>query len=238
MQITWLTTVNMSKASDVIYYEGAGKIALQRRLALVARNRIYARFVAEMKPTSSTTILDIGASDHDTREANILEKNYPYPENITCGIIGDGSSISREYPKVKVAQLTPGQPLPFSDRHFDIAYSNAVLEHVGGPDQRLFFFSEAMRVARSIFVIVPNGWFPIEHHTGIPLLHYIPQLFRKALAGTGYHHWSKIENLDFVSKNQLAREWPLGSRPTLRYAGLPLGPFSSNIIIIAPSHLG
>jgi hypothetical protein len=225
----------MNKASDVIYYEGAGKIELQRRLALIARNRIYAAFVAEMKPTSSATILDIGTSDHDTREANILEKNYPYPENITCGIIGDGSSISREYPKVKVAQLTPGQPLPFSDRHFDIAYSNAVLEHVGGPNQRAFFISEAMRVAHSIFVVVPNGWFPIEHHTGIPFLHYTPRLFRKALAGTGYYHWSKIENLDFVSKSQLAREWPSEPRPILRYAGLPLGPFSSNIIIIARS---
>jgi hypothetical protein len=227
----------MSKTSDFMYYEGAGKIALQRRLALIARNRIYATFLAEMKPAPSTTILDIGASDYDTREANILEKSYAHPQNITCGTIGDGSSILRAYPKVKVVQLMPGQPLPFSDNHFDIAYSNAVLEHVGGPDQRLFFISEAMRVARSIFVIVPNGWFPVEHHTGIPLLHYTPRLFRKTLAATGYYHWSKIENLDFVSKRQLAREWRPGSRPILRYAGLPLGPFSSNIIIITRPHL-
>jgi SAM-dependent methyltransferase len=216
--------------SDDIYYQGAGRIAWQRRLARSARTSIYRAFLSEMRPTATTTILDIGASDIETREANILEKNYPYPRNITCGIIGESANLRAAHPEVKIVQLAPGKPLPFPDQSFDVAYSNAVLEHVGGPEQRRFFIAEALRVARAVFIAVPNRWFPFEHHTGVPLLHYAPKLFRRALKGTPYDHWSRVENLDFVSAAMLAREWPEGSHSKIGHNGLRLGILSSNVI--------
>lgn len=219
---------------DDIYFGSAGRLALQRRIALAARRNIYARFIADMKPTAATSILDIGTSDRETRESNMLEKLYPYPENITCGTIEDVAAVRRNHPKARVVQLVPGSPLPFGDRTFDIAYSNGVLEHVGGPQARRFFITEALRVARAVFIVIPNAWFPLEHHTGIPLLHYAPRLFRSVLSGTGYDHWSRIENLDFVTARTLAREWP-GPSPAIRYTGLHIGPLSSNIVAIARS---
>jgi len=220
-------------SSDDVYYTGAGRVAWQRRAALAARMTIYEAFLRETRPTPASTILDIGASDVETNEANLLEKNYPYPQNITCGLIGDPTELVRAHPTVGVAHLTPGAPLPFPDNAFDVAYSNAVLEHVGGPYQRQFFISEAMRVARVVFIAVPNRWFPLEHHTFVPLLHYAPRLFRTALSGTRYDHWSKIENLDFISAAMLRREWPGNVRPKTMHIGLKLGIFSSNIVAVA-----
>jgi len=225
----------MGTVSDDVYYQGAGRIALQRRLARAARLSIYEAFLSEIQPTATTTILDIGASDVETRESNILEKNYPYPQNITCGIIGDGAGLRAAHPDVRIARLVPGKPLPFSDGSFDVAHSNAVLEHVGGPDQRRFFIAEALRVARAVFIAVPNGWFPIEHHTGVPVLHYVPSLFRRTLKGTPFDYWSRIENLDFVTAAMLAREWPEGSRPKIMKIGLGIGVLSSNIVATARS---
>jgi SAM-dependent methyltransferase len=63
------------------------------------------------------------------------------------------------YPKVKWQSIEPGEPLPFEDRSFDIAYSNVVLEHVGGAEHRRRFLLESLRVARAVFMTVPNRWF-------------------------------------------------------------------------------
>ena len=35
--------------------------------------------------------------------------------------------------------------------------------------------SEALRVAPRAFVTTPNRWFPIEVHTRLPLVHWLPE---------------------------------------------------------------
>jgi len=221
----------VTNQSDQIYYRDAGRFSLARRMSLVARSRVYQDFLREMTPSPSSTILDIGTSNVPSEEANILEANYPYPKNITCCTIGDDSSIAALHPDVKVVRIVPGQPLPFRDQEFDIVYSNAVLEHVGGVQQRRLYLLENLRVAKSVFIAIPNRWFPIEHHTGIPLIHYVPSLFRRLLRGTGYDFWTLPENVEFLGRAAIAREWPEDRPPRIKYSGLVLGPFSSNIVI-------
>jgi SAM-dependent methyltransferase len=195
---------------------------------------MYDLFLREVRPDASTTIVDIGVSDEETDEANMLEKLYPYTDKITCAGIGTGTAILKAYPGIRFEHVEPGQPLPFRDRQFDIAYSNAVLEHVGGRDQRSKFILGALRVAKAVFIAVPNRWFPIEHHTGLPLLHFAPGLFRSVLSGTRYEYWSKPENVEFLDMALLRNEWPVPTR-SLRIipTGINLGWFSSNLAIIA-----
>ena len=140
----------------------AGRFALQRWLSRISRQRILGDFVRELNPTPETRIIDIGASGVETREANVLEKFYPWPHNITAAIVGDTSEFLRAHPQGDAVQIVPGERLPFPDKSFDIAYSNAVLEHVGGREQRRAFIAEAARVARAVFIVLPNGWFPVE----------------------------------------------------------------------------
>jgi hypothetical protein len=91
--------------------------------------------------------------------------------------------------------------------------------------------SEAMRVAKAVFLAIPNRWFPIGHHTGLPLLHYSPSLFWWLLQGGDKDYWTRQENLDFLSKSVLFREFRQ-CNPLLKYAGLVLGAFSSNAALI------
>jgi len=126
--------------------------------------------------------------------------------------------------------LTPNAALPFKDQQFDIAYSNAVFEHLESDELREFFFSELSRVAKQVYICVPNRWFPLEHHTAIPLIHYIPTLFRYLLRNGEKSFWAEPKNLDFISKSKL-KGFADGSKVNACYTGIWLGPFSSNIAV-------
>jgi SAM-dependent methyltransferase len=223
-----------TSTSDAIYYRDGVTNSLAERAMRAARRQMYDLFCRELSPTATTTILDVGVSTVDGPEANTLEKLYPYPHMITCAGLDNGAEVRRTLPTVSYVKIAPGEKLPFADKQFDIAYSNAVLEHVGGPDARRAFMAEAVRVAKSVFLAVPNRWFPIEHHTGLLLLHYSPALFRRLLKGGNKDYWTKQENLDFLSKATLRHEFR-SLNPRLKYAGLILGPLSSNVAIVCSS---
>lgn len=220
------------KNIDSIYYRDAVSTQSSMNVLVRARRAMFDLFMSQMAPKSSSRILDIGTSDEENEGANFLQKLYPWRENITCVGLGDGTAVKAAYPEVEFLQIEPHRLLPFPDQTFDIACSNAVLEHVGGREQRIFLLKEHLRVARSVFITVPNRWFPIEHHTGLPLLHYSPPMFRTLLRRTRFAHWTSRENLDFISKAQILSEWPKTRAPEISYTGLRLGLFSSNIAIV------
>src|SRR5947208_15220808 len=77
--------------------------------------------------------------------------------------------------------------MPFPDKHFDIVFSNAVVERAGNSEDQAAFISEACRVGRRVFITTPNRWFPVEHHTAVPLLHYLPKrMYRVILRNTSF----------------------------------------------------
>jgi len=71
--------------------------------------------------------------------------------------------------------------LPFADRAFDYVVSNAVIEHVGGPAAAALMVKESRRVARrAVYHTTPYRWFPVETHTQVPLLHWLPRAWQHA----------------------------------------------------------
>ena len=130
-----------------------------------------------MQPDQNTKILDVGFTDDDPYPGiNFLERNYPYKKNITALGIEDALTFKKNFPEVKVV-LYDGNYFPFANHEFDIAWSNAVIEHVGGYDKQILFLSELIRTSKSIFITTPNRWFPIEVHTRLPLVHYLPKKY-------------------------------------------------------------
>ncbi len=123
--------------------------------------------------------------------------------------------------------------MPFVDEAFDIAVSNAVLEHVGSRAAQVGFVRELRRVARKAFITVPNRYFPVEHHTGLPFVHFRDATFARFRACnlTGKNKWATSTELILMSKSNLRSFAPDGSKPTIGYTGLLLGPFSSNLYL-------
>lgn len=221
-----MTTVQ----DDTVFYRDGMGTALARTLLKRARHAMFDLFMGDLQPTAATRIVDIGVSDEENDESNFLEKLYPWPHNITCAGLGSGEQVRRAFPGIAFHQLRPGERLPFADGAFDIAYSNAVLEHVGGVRERAHFISEHLRVARRVFLAFPNRWFPIEHHTSLPVLHYAPGLFRHMLRGSRLSYWAEPRHLDFLDRRTVCSEWP--GPCTAVYTGIWLGPLSSNVAVI------
>jgi hypothetical protein len=59
---------------DGIYYAHGGKLPLAVRISTLARDRMYAHFMAVMRPDRESTILDFGVSEDITDESNALER--------------------------------------------------------------------------------------------------------------------------------------------------------------------
>jgi hypothetical protein len=224
--------MNKPSVVDERYYQAAKPNSLGERLTALARERIYADFLRLMQPAPADRILDVGVSDVINDAANVLERTYPHPERITAAGLGEGQGFRAAFPAVAYRQVLPNQGLPFADKSFEIAMSNAVLEHVGGAENRRFFVSELARVARRVFVTVPNRHFPVEHHTGIPLLHFWPKGFEIGCRALGKTEWLDPANLILLGRAELEAAAPPGRAIRTGHTGLLLGPFSSNLFMV------
>jgi len=215
------------------YYRAVPRESLAERLLVAARDQIFQDFQARMRPSPPDRILDVGVSDVVNAGANFLERCYPHPGKITACGLGEGTEFQIAFPAVGYVRIEPNARLPFHDGSFDIATSNAVLEHVGSPQNQRFFLSELCRVSARVFVTVPNRLFPIEHHTALPIAHYADSLFKIACRITGQSQWARQENLILMTRKRLRGVvTPIGRSVEIGYTGLRLGPFSSNLYLV------
>ena len=160
-------------------------------ISLRSRERKLKLFLDELQPTPETTVLDVGADELGFGEGdgcgtlNFFEERYPWPERITALGLHDGSGFRDRYPHIPYVQ-GDACALPFPDAAFDVVFSNAVIEHVGGRERQRKLVSEAIRVGRRVFVTTPNRRFPVEVHTRLPLVHWLPdELAHRAYRAAG-----------------------------------------------------
>jgi SAM-dependent methyltransferase len=196
--------------NDSPYYKDTGKVALASQLSMHVRRKMFTKFMTAIKPHENQIILDIGVtSDTKYQESNYFEKLYPYKDKIVCVGTEDGTHLETQYPGIRFVQIVPQEPLPFRDKEFDIAFCNAVIEHVGNSRQQREFVDEMLRVSSSFFLTTPNRWYPVEFHTAIPLLHFLPKkIYRRILSVLGETYWSKEDNLNLLSKKELCALFP------------------------------
>ena len=227
-----------SELMDGKYYEVIAPASFSERLMIRARDRIHDDFMRVCRPGPGCTVLDVGVSDVVGDAANVLERRYPWPERITAAGLGTAREFRAAFPRVAYRRIEPNRPLPFPDGAFSIATSNAVLEHVGSEENQRRFLSELMRVGRRVFVTVPHRYFPVEHHTAIPFLHWTDLGFRLACRVLDKRSWARAENLILMSRGRLRAACPPGVRVEIGATGLPLGPFSSNLYLYAEADAG
>ena len=147
------------------------------RVSLRSRERKLRLFLDLYRPGPDTSVLDVGVTDApfgDGSSDNFFEALYPWPERVTAVGATELDVFTAAFPRIRAVRAD-GRELPFADGEFDFGFSNAVVEHVaGGREGQRRFVHELCRVSRRVFVTTPNRWFPLEVHTLLPLVHWLP----------------------------------------------------------------
>ena len=190
-------------------------MGLADRISLRSRRRKFGLFMETMAPTAETTVLDVGVDDFtfgdrsvnegSCETLNFFEDMYPWPERLTAVGLHEGERFRAGYPKATYVQANALE-LPFEDGAFDIVFSNAVIEHVGGEAEQRRFVAEALRVGRRAFITTPNRWFPVEVHTRLPLVHWLPDAAAHRAYDLARKPWAKGNRL--LGPRSLAELFP------------------------------
>ena len=171
------------------------------KLSQISRARKLALFNEIMGATKETKVLDVGAevNPNSDKELQFID-TYRWKDNLSAVNISTEhiSIINKSYPEIK-AVVCDACKLPWPDKYFDIVYSNAVIEHVGGFERQKAMAAEIMRVGKRWFVTTPNRWFPFEFHMRLPFVTWLP--------GNGYL-W--IGNI--VSYNHVRGKYRFGGK--------------------------
>jgi SAM-dependent methyltransferase len=103
--------------------------------------------------------------------------------------------------KDKVDLVTyDGRVLPILDNTFDIAISFHVIEHTLDVGLYLAEIVRVMKPGGVLFLDVPNRYFPVEQHSNIPYIHYVPRKLR-----------------DRLIRLMLSPSWPFVRSPDMRF---------------------
>ncbi len=197
----------MSKYDTHAYSVTTATKSLANRAALAVRIKIFRKLKALVDFSQTQTVLDVGVTaDRGRIESNFFENMFPYPDRITALSDQNASWMEQQFPGLRFVQ-GDGRSMPFLDNSFDLVFSSAVLEHVGSHERQCDFICECLRVARRcIFLTTPNRLHPLEFHTALPVLHWLPRdVHRMLLSALGMKELAQEENLNLLSAGDIKR---------------------------------
>ena len=166
------------------------------------------QFLALVKPPSNARIIDLGGLiemwqwfDHDFDVTIInLPDSYKFKNTKSFGkytvVEGDATNLIDT----------------FSDKSFDIVFSNSVIEHVGDESKQADFASEVIRLGKAYWVQTPSNYWPLEPHTGVIGYWLLPEFMRQNL----HRKWEKklpvwtemVRGTTVLSKNRMRELFP------------------------------
>jgi hypothetical protein len=178
--------------------------------------------------------IDVGTSSYEENESsNYIIKNLSHIPNI---ISISNQEIKNPLFKEKILKSITQN---FSNDEFfklksDIVISNATIEHVGSFENQIKMVNNIINLSKKKFIIItPNRYHPIDFHTKIPFLHWLPKVIhRKILSLVGLSFYSREENLNLLSKADLIKIMNDLNFKNYKIFNIKLLGFVSNFILI------
>lgn len=177
------------------------KLSLKKRLEML---QIFFRL---FPGNQTASVLDVGVTaDQTALTSNFFEEHYPVKSKIIAVSTQDASYLEDKYPGL-IFKLGDARALPLADNSVDVVFSSAVIEHVGSYAEQKRMIAECFRVAKhGVFITTPNRWYPVEFHTLLPFIHWLPKpLHRMLLKLIGMSFFASEANLNLMDRKRLAR---------------------------------
>lgn len=189
------------------------------RFSARMRRRRMQRFLSVMQPKAGERIIDLGGQAGFWAQIDI-------PLDITIvNLPGTLGSVPPASPHRFTMIEGDACGLDHPDDAFDLAFSNSVIEHVGGPDRQAAMAREARRLAPRYWVQTPSIWFPVEAHTAMPFWWFYPaslqQLFIRRWRRTLPAWCEMVEGTTVISRADMHRMFPDATLWTERFAAVP-----------------
>jgi hypothetical protein len=150
-------------------------------------------------------LLDVGTTnDSDLKSSNMfcnMLEVIPIHKSVSNQAINNKrfkickkKSITSNFNKKEIHQLKS-----------DLVISSATIEHVGSLKNQIKKVNNMIKLSKKyILLTTPNRFFPIEVHTKLPLIHWLPKnIFRKILLLLGMSYFAYEKNLNLLNKNTL-----------------------------------
>lgn len=227
--------------SEGIDYFGRGSLltAIQERISLRVRRRMYLRWEEYAGRLEGSSVLDVGSTpDQERSDSNcMIPWLHASGARVTLYSPEDIRALGKTYPFARILPSAGfGTPIPARDRTFAWTVASAVLEHVGGSEAQASFIAECARVADGLFLTTPNRWHWLEFHTKLPLLHWMPRAaHRAALRRLGREAWARESHLHLVGRRELLRiaRVALGETFHLEVTSIAALGMPSNLVLLA-----
>ena len=180
------------------------------------------------------SICDVGTTeDISNKSSNFLIKSFTNIKNknsITDQLIKD--DIFKK--KIQASITSNLQPTQVNQLKSDISFSSATIEHVGCRDNQKKMIENMINLSKKYIIITtPNKFHPIEFHTKLPLLHFLPKIIYKSLLNlVGYSYFAKVENLNLLSVDDLSKILNMFSNIKFKIIKIKLFGFTSNLVAI------
>lgn len=177
--------------------------AIKHQLMQKSREKKYTQLITLASLEPGEKVLDVGIADHEYSPFdNYFEKKYPHPEDITALSIEPLKEFPGKYPNIKVV-IYNGGVFPFQQKDFSLVVSNAVIEHVGDGQKQIQFINEMNRVGKRFYFTTPAREFPLEVHTNLPLVHWLPKKTSDSIYSGVGKSWATGNYMHLLTRNCL-----------------------------------
>lgn len=189
------------------------------------RKRRISYFFSLFDICTETTVLDVGGTSYFWELGERMGLRVP---KVTIINLGDRpAALPPKYAYVK----GDGREMPFGDKKFDLVFSNSVIEHVAGKDDRQMFANEIRRVGRGYFVQTPDVRFPVEPHLLTPFIHWLPEsvmtkmnprfTIRGMFGGLTEQEVKELKSVRLLSVNEMVSYFSDAEAVVEKFMGMP-----------------
>ena len=205
-----------------------------QKIILNARNDFFNLFIFNNNYSKYKSVIDIGSTPSIDKEQNTFLENIKDNQNVTCLSNQDCRILQKKYKNIKNIVIGDARNTMLKENSFEIVHSNATIEHVGSFENQISFVKEMLRISKeSVFIQTPNRFYPIDFHTILPFIHWLPKkIHRKILKFLKKDFYAKEENLNLLTAKELNKICKLLNIKKYKILKYKLFFLTSNLILV------